>query len=49
MEELRVALVDAYAPITQGVKDSQTQQVFTLFMPKLFFFLQNYANIDRNI
>ena len=48
LEELRSALVDAYAPITQGVVDSQSQQVFSQFMPKLFYFLQNYANIDRN-
>ena len=28
LEELRVALVDAYSPITQGVIDSNSQQIY---------------------
>lgn len=48
LEELRTALVDAYVPITQGVMDSNSQQVFQAYMPKLFGFLSSYIEIQRD-
>ena len=48
LEQLRVALVDAYSPITQGVIDSNSQQIYQQFMDKLFAFLEAYITIDRS-
>ena len=48
LEELRVALVDAYSPITQGVLDSNSQHIYQQYMAKLFVFLENYITIQRS-
>lgn len=45
LDKLRMALIEVYTTITQGVKDSKMQQAFSEAMPGLFDFIQKVVQI----
>ena len=49
LSELRDHLVECYTTLTQGVKDSNSQQLYLEYMPGLFQFLMSHAGLNNNL